>query len=157
MLCWITHRKLARNAALRAFRAWGVELVEEWIWAKVAAKGDPVVDLEGTWRRAWEVCLVGRKREDGGVLVDDQEGEGEVTEMRDVKRRVIVAVPDVHSRKPCLKEMLDNMLPEHADLRVLEVFARHLVAGWMSWGDEVLKFQSKEHWTQGFECRNISG
>ncbi|KAK3076285.1 hypothetical protein LTS18_013420, partial [Coniosporium uncinatum] len=35
--------------------------------------------------------------------------------------------------------------------RGLEVFARHLVEGWWSWGDEVLKFSWDGCWRKGCE------
>jgi N6-adenosine-specific RNA methylase IME4 len=55
-------------------------------------------------------------------------------------------VPDMHSRKPCLKKMLEEYIPEPADYSALEVFSRYLVTGWTSWGNEVLKFNCDYYW-----------
>ncbi len=54
------------------------------------------------------------------------------------------AVPDVHSRKPNLRQLFDEILPP--GYAALEVFARNLTAGWWSWGDDVLHFQHTSHW-----------
>jgi N6-adenosine-specific RNA methylase IME4 len=66
-----------------------------------------------------------------------------------VKRKVIIGVPDLHSRKPNLKKLLEDMMGTREDeYEALEIFARNLIAGWWSWGNEVLKFQSPEHWAE---------
>ena len=123
--CWITHKASARNAALEAFETWDVQLVEEWAWLKVTANGEPVTEITGLWRKPYEILLLGRKRTSG-------KGEG------DLKRRVIVGVPDFHSRKPNLKALIESGMPEQ--YRALEIFARNLTAEWCAWGDEVLKY-----------------
>ena len=66
-------------------------------------------------------------------------------------RRVIASVPDFHSRKPCLKELIEPLMAERADYRALEVFARNLVAGWWSWGDECTKFNEESFWEASTE------
>jgi len=66
----------------------------------------------------------------------------------DVKRRVLVGVPDLHSRKPNLKSIFEQVMKKEK-YEALEVFARNLTAGWWGWGDEVLKFQSEEYWIEG--------
>ena len=35
---------------------------------------------------------------------------------------------------------------EEGQYEALEVFARNSTAGWWGWGNEVLKFQGREHW-----------
>jgi len=105
-------------------------LIEEWIWLKVTASGQPICRLESTYRRPYEILLLGRKT-DQNVPVQ-------------VKRRVFVGVPDLHSRKPNVRNFIDSMLgPSYHGL---EIFARNLTAGWWAWGNEVLKFQGEEHW-----------
>jgi N6-adenosine-specific RNA methylase IME4 len=61
-----------------------------------------------------------------------------------IDRKVIIGVPDLHSRKPNLRTVFDGVLP--IGYLGLEVFARTLTAGWWSWGNEVLMFQQKHHW-----------
>ncbi|KAL1839055.1 hypothetical protein VTJ49DRAFT_1919 [Mycothermus thermophilus] len=116
------------------FAEWGVEPVGEWIWVKVTARGEPVVSVESCWRRPWERLIIARRK---GL---DPSGAGAV------KGKVIVSVPDVHSRKPNLKRLFEEegLLPERYE--ALEVFARNLTAGWWAWGDEVLKFQWRDWW-----------
>ncbi|KAH6631835.1 MT-A70-domain-containing protein [Chaetomium tenue] len=124
------------------FAAWGVDVVGEWTWLKVTSRGEPVVSVESRWRRPWERLVIGWKR--GG---DGGSGNGSGT--GPVEGKVIVAVPDVHSRKPNLRGLFEELLPERYE--ALEVFARNLTAGWWAWGDEVLLFQRKECWVEGGE------
>ncbi|KAG6366486.1 hypothetical protein INS49_000663 [Diaporthe citri] len=114
------------------FAEWGLELVGEWTWLKVTTAGEPMVDVNSTWRKPWERLLIARKR-------------GAETRLP-CRSRVIVSVPDLHSRKPNLRPLLEDVLPP--GYRGLEIFARNLTAGWWSWGDEVLKFQQPEHWVE---------
>jgi len=130
---WITNKPVFRDlvtAARGLFERWGLRLVEEWIWLKVTASGQPICRLESTHRRPYEILLFGPKTNDSRPI--------------EIKRRVIVGVPDLHSRKPNVRSMLDPMLPP--SYQALEIFARNLTAGWWSWGNEVLKFQAEEHW-----------
>lgn len=131
--CWITNRASSRETALEAFRAWDVQLIEEWTWLKTTVGGLPVTQIDGLWRKPYEVLLLGRK--------DSDEAQGSDS---DVRRRIIVAVPDLHSRKPHLRPLIEPFLP--ATYRALEVFARNLTADWWSWGDEVLKHNWDGHW-----------
>ncbi|KAI9053182.1 hypothetical protein LZ554_003448 [Drepanopeziza brunnea f. sp. 'monogermtubi'] len=148
---WITNKPAFRALVLDPtglFDAWGVTLVEEWVWLKTTLSGDPIQALDSAWRKPWEVLLVGKR----GVHRDVK-----------VKRRVVIAVPDLHSRKPCLKMVFDAILKVQPEGGVasgtgsvieglkdkyqgLEIFARNLTSGWWSWGDEVLKFQDKNCW-----------
>ncbi|KAL6244175.1 hypothetical protein RBB50_009045 [Rhinocladiella similis] len=126
---WITNKASIRANVVQTFGSMGFSLEEEWIWIKVTTQGLPVMPLNGLWRRPYEVLLLFRRREPGTKP----------------QRRIIAAVPDLHSRKPCLKVLLEELLPPQP--QVLELFARSLIAGWYSWGDEVLKFQRETHWT----------
>ena len=132
--CWITNKASVREIALEAFKAWDVRLVEEWAWLKTTVCGLPVNQIDGLWRKPYELLLLGRK--------DIDEVENSHIE---VQRRVIVAVPDLHSRKPHLKTLIEPLLP--GTYRALEIFARNLTAEWWSWGDEVLKYNWEGHWS----------
>jgi N6-adenosine-specific RNA methylase IME4 len=112
------------------FEGWGVHLVEEWIWLKVTSAGEPISELGSMWRKPYEILLVGRR----GAFPDG-----------DVKRRVLVGVPDLHSRKPNLKSIFEQVMKKEK-YEALEIFARNLTSGWWAWGNEVLKFQSDECW-----------
>jgi N6-adenosine-specific RNA methylase IME4 len=115
------------------FAEWGLELVCEWTWLKVTTAGEPIVSVDSTWRKPWERLLIAKRQ---GAGMTKLPGQG----------RVIVSVPDLHSRKPNLRPLFEDILPP--GYRALEVFARNLTAGWWSWGDEVLKFQQPEHWVE---------
>lgn len=73
-------------------------------------------------------------------------------------RRVIAAVPDLHSRKPNLKSILENVFfTETGQLQsysALEVFARNLTAGWWAAGNEVLRFNERECWVDLGSTKN---
>lgn len=134
---WVTNKPTLREMLLGEgglFEEWGVQLVEEWIWLKVTSKGEPICALDSVWRKPFEVLLLGRR---GGERVGG------------MKRRVILGVPDLHSRKPNLKILFEHIMGrKEGEYDALEIFARNLTAGWWSWGNEVLKFQSPEHWAE---------
>ena len=138
---WVTNSARFTDLLLTAsggnssvFDEWGVELVGEWTWLKITARGEPIVGLESVWRRPWERLLIARKK---GFYGHAMKGP--------VKDKVILAVPDAHSRKPNLRALFEEeLLPERYE--ALEVFARSMTAGWWAWGDEVLLFQRRECW-----------
>jgi len=141
---WITNKPAVRDLVLGEgglFECWGVELIEECIWLKTTLHGDPVTPIDSVWRKPYEILLIGRKRRTHFTSAEKlSQKHG------DVKRRVLMSVPDLHSRKPCLKELVDTLVPDSDCYRALEVFARHLIAGWWSWGDECIKFNWEGNW-----------
>ena len=138
--CWITNKPSVRDIAMKAFENWDVSLIQEWAWLKTTVHGHPMSRINGLWRKPYEILLLGRKR---SAERDKTIGVGDC-----VQRRVIVAVPDLHSRKPNLKELLESMMPNPLSYRALEIFPRNLTAGWWSWGDEVLKFNWEGNWSK---------
>ncbi|OAA77005.1 MT-A70 family [Akanthomyces lecanii RCEF 1005] len=130
---WITNKPrivYLLTAPGGVFEEWGLEFVAEWTWLKVTANGRPLFPLAAAWRRPWEKLLVAKRK-------------GQAAPRR-LAPKTIVAVPDLHSRKPNLRGLFGDILgPGYSGL---EVFARGLTAGWWSWGDEVLKFQQPQHW-----------
>lgn len=129
---WVTNKSAHRDLVLGEgglFQSINVTLVEEWIWIKTTTKGAPITELDGVWRKPYEVMLLGQAPQSRLQLAQPA---------KEIRRRVIAGVPDLHSRKPCLKTLIEPYLPQ--DHQVLEVFARYLVQGWTSWGNEVLKF-----------------
>ena len=134
---WVTNKHSITELLTTAnglFAAWGLELAAEWVWLKVTATGEPVVDLESTWRKPWERLLVARRPS--------------LQKARHVLDKVIIGVPDVHSRKPNLRSLFDPLLGQ--GYKGLEIFARNLTAGWWSWGDEVLFYQRHDQWVPSF-------
>ncbi|KAI9713242.1 MAG: hypothetical protein M1820_001228 [Bogoriella megaspora] len=141
---WITNKAAVRELVLGSgglFETWNVRLEEEWLWAKVTDGGDLVTNIRAVNTKPYEVLLLGRRQSTSIQAGGSETGTGAV------KRRVIVAVRDLHSRKPCLKRLIEPLMTNGKDYRALEVFARHLVAGWWSWGNEVLKYNWEGCWT----------
>ena len=137
---WITNQLRVNDSILAAdglFSQLNVVPEEEWIWIKTTIHGEPVTKLDGVWRKPYEVLLIGRHWK---YLSSYQCTSP-------LKRRVLAGVPDLHSRKPCLKSLAERWLHlDEGKHHVLEIFARNLVSGWDSWGLEVLKFQNVESW-----------
>ncbi|KAG5954297.1 hypothetical protein E4U58_000112 [Claviceps cyperi] len=139
---WITNKAsipelLASPNGDSVFASWGVQLAAEWTWLKITADGKPLYDMASVWRKPWEKILIAKRI-------------GAPTPPR-LRSKVIVAAPDVHSRKPNLRGLLGQVLGDgdgrgEAQYCGLEVFARNLTAGWWSWGDEVLHFQERRYW-----------
>lgn len=143
--CWITNKSVVRSTALASFfDAWNVELVEEWIWVKTTIKGEPVYDIDGLWRKPYEVLLLGKKRDPHAW----SKSAAQEKDVASVPRRLIFGVPDLHSRKPCLRELIEPLMADQAKYRALEVFARNMTAGWLAWGDEALKFNWNGYWAK---------
>lgn len=167
VLIWVTNSPTTKESARAAMRKWQVELVEEWLWVKTTVSGETVTELDGLWRKPYEAVLIGRKLEVRDSRTEVQttrvgsDGALPSTGKRKLKRRIIFAVPDVHSRKPCLKELVDRLLspPEPRypnEWRTLEVFARNLVSGWCSWGNEVLRFNHLDEWVETDSSRSTT-
>ena len=153
VVMWITNKSLFREIVLGEgglFEEWNVELVEEWVWLKVTENGEPICALDSVWRKPYEILLVGRHRSSAAFENGRLVGEEEEAPER-VKRRVILGVPDLHSRKPNLKGLVQKLMSlgkeKDGKYEALEIFARNLTTGWWSWGDEACKFQAEDHWT----------
>jgi N6-adenosine-specific RNA methylase IME4 len=123
---WVTNKEALERQALGALRPLKLHLQQEWTWVKVTSAGEPVTELTGMWRKPYERLLLF--------------GPADVP----LSRKIIIAVPDVHSRKPSLKHLFDQLLPPEPF--VLELFARNCTTGWWSWGDQVLCFQNAKGW-----------
>lgn len=123
---WITNKQAVGQEVLSALSSLGLHLQQEWVWVKVTSNGIPVTELHGVWRKPYERLLL----------------FGHAS--KPVSRRFIIAVPDIHSRKPSFKRLFDEILPD--GYRALELFARYLTAGWWAWGDQVLHFQNVNEW-----------
>ncbi|KAF2636974.1 MT-A70-domain-containing protein, partial [Massarina eburnea CBS 473.64] len=137
---WITNKEALRDHMLGPgglFEKWNIGLIEEWVWVKTTTQGEPMFDIDSLTRKPYEVLLLGRAAPNSWTTMGPAPA---------VKKRVIAAVPDIHSRKPCLKELLEPYMPDKQDYSVLEIFSRYLVSGWMSWGNEVLKFNNDQYW-----------
>lgn len=87
---WLTNKGGLREKFVEeVIPRWGCVLEAEWVWGKVTANGEWVFDVESRMRKPYEMLLILRK----------EGGEAE----RRVEGRILFAVPDLHSRKPCVK------------------------------------------------------
>ena len=146
---WITNKPAFKEILLGEggyFDEWGVGLIEEWVWLKVTKQGEPVCALDSAWRKPYEILLLGQRQ-----LSPAPEHENGDRRRERIKRRVIFGVRDLHSRKPNLKELMEELTSletrEHGNYEALEIFARNMTVGWWSWGVEACKFQAEEYWT----------
>ncbi|KAF9934518.1 Methyltransferase-like protein 4 [Linnemannia zychae] len=156
---WITNRTKIRKVVVeKLFPAWGLELVAQWYWLKITTHGEPVLSLDNKHRRPYESILIGKKKtvassgplEDVAIPTD--------IFSTNIKRRLIVSVPSQHSRKPSIMDLLseeyfkDNSpttskqeeMAQNTTKYVpnrLELFARTLEEGVLSWGNEPFKYQ----------------
>ncbi|EDN03119.1 MT-A70 family [Histoplasma capsulatum] len=161
---WITNSIKSRSTTLNALGAAGLYPLEEWIWVKTTVDGQPAWPLDGLWRRPYEVLILAQREKPTPEDKQQNNKDESNSEFCGIKRRVIVAVPDIHSRKPNLKELIENIFfPSPTKARngtpngkekylsrtysSLEVFARNLTAGWWACGDEVLRFNWTGWWT----------
>ncbi|KAJ5635629.1 uncharacterized protein N7484_008942 [Penicillium longicatenatum] len=158
---WITNSEKARRVAYEALLASGFRIHEEWVWIKITADGQAVCPLDGLWRKPYEILVIGRK--DPISAVSDlgyatSQGKTDTINLLDVDpstitRRVIAAVPDLHSRKPNLKPIFERVLFGVSDstrksYSALEVFARSLTSEWWACGNEVVKFNARDNWVE---------
>jgi N6-adenosine-specific RNA methylase IME4 len=137
---WTTNSAKSHQAAYSALDSANLQVTEEWIWLKVTENGEPVVPLDGLWRKPYEVLLIGTPKTE--------------TELKGSKplKRLLVAVPDMHSRKPNLKELFEMLYFPTDDgtqtYTALEAFARNLTSGWYSCGNDVLRFNADQWWSE---------
>ena len=150
---WVTNKEdLIRFACKTLLPAWGASHVATLLWLKVTCTGELVCPIDperaqsaGMPHRPYETLVVGR--------VGSASADVEALEARLLQSRVIVSdAGRRHSRKPSLDELfrplLSALLPTTQVPACLEMFARELRSGWVSWGNEVLLFQER---TANFE------
>ncbi|KAL1977427.1 hypothetical protein VTN31DRAFT_286 [Thermomyces dupontii] len=145
---WTTNSAKSCQAAHKVFQDTGIVPVEEWIWLKTTVSGEPVTPLDGLWRKPYEILIIGQ-----AAATATSGMVGAESSSTRVNRRLLVAVPDVHSRKPNLGELVKAVgFFSSGDpgtgqkYAALEVFARNLTAGWTACGDDVLRFNSDRWW-----------
>ncbi|XP_076251443.1 methyltransferase like 4 isoform X2 [Rhynchophorus ferrugineus] len=110
------------------FPKWGVKFVAKWYWVKITTLGDPICEFsEPPGKQPFEQIIFGY-RNPSKCLPDSG--------------KLLISVPSaIHSSKPPLVEVIQNLLPENP--QCLEIFARYLLPNWTSYGNEVLKFQNE--------------
>ncbi|CCX04555.1 MT-A70-domain-containing protein [Pyronema domesticum] len=137
---WITNAGRVRKGVEGLWKKWGLEERAEWCWVKITTSGEAVVSLEAEGKRGYEVLLMGARKGEASLAAPLA---------RLLENKVVVGVPEVHSRKPCLRKIVEKEMPGH---KGVEVFARCLTEGWTSFGDEVVRFNWEGWWGDEVEC-----
>ncbi|XP_072979046.1 methyltransferase-like protein 2 isoform X1 [Typha angustifolia] len=139
---WMTNReKLRIFVEKELFPAWGVTDAAIFYWMKVKPDGSLICDLDSFHHRPYECLLLGYVN----VNVDS---ECLATHKCLRSIQVIVSVPGAHSRKPPLGKLLLEHIPGPKPAKCIELFAREMVAGWTSWGNEPLHFQDSTYFLE---------
>ncbi|KAL6784179.1 hypothetical protein ACKKBG_A05115 [Auxenochlorella protothecoides x Auxenochlorella symbiontica] len=132
---WVTNReRLRRFVETELLPAWGLRHVATWHWLKLTPGGCPISAMGSNHRRPYEPLLICRAAGQG-MSAAPPLGEG----TKHLDGRVFASVPGQHSRKPHLGHQLRELVAGGGEC--LEMFARELFPGWVSWGNEVLKYQ----------------
>ncbi|GFY95888.1 methyltransferase MT-A70 family protein [Actinidia rufa] len=121
------------------FPSWGVKYMASLYWLKVNADGLLTSELDLFHHRPYECLLVGYCH--GGAV--DSECLSRFKPILD--NQVFISVPGDYSRKPPIGELLLEYVPGVKPARCIELFAREMIAGWTSWGNEPLHFQESRY------------
>ncbi|XP_020530219.1 methyltransferase-like protein 2 isoform X1 [Amborella trichopoda] len=133
---WVTNReKLRVFVEKELLPAWGVNQETIFYWLKIKEDGSLLSDLDLIHHRPYECLVLGYTQGKGGNFCDQQK----YTPLKG--DQVVISIPGDHSRKPPIGNLLTNHVPGPLPARCLELFARELMAGWTSWGNEPLRFQ----------------
>lgn len=122
---------------------------------KVTTHGEPVLNLECGHRKPYEGILIGTRMpsvntDTSAITVGLPNVDEKSSSSHSVKKRLLVSVPSQHSRKPSIAQMLENEflasseqsnLSQDKEPRRLELFARNLEGGFVSWGNEPIRYQ----------------
>ncbi|XP_021612813.1 methyltransferase-like protein 2 isoform X3 [Manihot esculenta] len=136
---WVTNREKLRNFVEKElFPSWGAHYAATFYWLKVKADGSLISDLDLFHHRPYECLLLGYCH-----------GKGRNSEhMSSWSDKVIISIPGDYSRKPPIGELLLEHVPGPKHARCIELFAREMIGGWTSWGNEPLHFQKSSYFVE---------
>ncbi len=120
LFIWVTMPNLIEG--IETIKSWGFNYKTcGFTWLKIYKNGNPVCGL-GYWTRSnAELCLLATKGKPKRI------NKGVYQAVLDIQRE--------HSRKPdCVRNRIVELM---GDLPRIELFARHKVAGWDCWGNEI--------------------
>ncbi|TYH11748.1 hypothetical protein ES288_A06G010600v1 [Gossypium darwinii] len=137
---WVTNReKLRTFIEKELFPAWGVRYVSTIYWLKVKGNGSLIGCLDLFRHRPYECLLLGYCQ---GKEMDSNCH----SVFRSIKdEHIIISIPGGYSRKPPIGELLLDHVPGVKPARCIELFAREMLGGWVSWGNEPLHFQDSRY------------
>ena len=116
------------------FPAWGCGLrpiMEDWLWLKLTTRGGLCLPFGLPNRKPYERLVVG--------FIPGQEKP-----QTPFPRVAFASTPFEHSVKPRLGGLFQELGLIPPESPKLELFARELQAGWVSLGNEALKFQDAD-------------
>ncbi|XP_058222772.1 methyltransferase-like protein 2 [Rhododendron vialii] len=140
---WVTNREKLRGFVEKElFPSWGVKYMATLYWLKVKADCILTSDLDLFHHRPYECLLLGYCH-------------GEVRNTECLSRfkpipdnQVFISIPGDYSRKPPIGELLLEYVPGSKPARCIELFAREMLGGWTSWGNEPLHFQESRYFSR---------
>ncbi|XP_009334546.2 methyltransferase-like protein 2 isoform X2 [Pyrus x bretschneideri] len=139
---WVTNREKLRGFVEKElFPAWGVEYAATCYWLKVKADGSLIGDLDLFHHRPYECLLLGLCP---GKATDDNSRSKPIPD-----NQIMLSIPGDYSRKPPVARFLQEYSPGLQRSRCVELFAREMTAGCVSWGNEPLHFQESGNFTRG--------
>nr|XP_029143571.1 methyltransferase-like protein 2 isoform X3 [Arachis hypogaea]XP_029149910.1 methyltransferase-like protein 2 isoform X3 [Arachis hypogaea] len=140
---WVTNREKLRSfAENELFPAWGVGYAATFYWLKVKANGSLIGDIDLFHHRPYECLIL-------GYIAGKVNNSSKHSKFKPVKdHHVIMTIPGDYSRKPPIADLLLDYVPGLRPPRCIELFARELTAGWVSWGNEPLHFQDSRYFVK---------
>ncbi|KDP38467.1 hypothetical protein JCGZ_04392 [Jatropha curcas] len=140
---WVTNREKLRDFVEKElFPTWGVNYAASFYWLKVKADGSLITDLDLFHHRPYECLLLGYCRREGT-------NSEQMSSWRAIEHNeIIISIPGDYSRKPPIGELLLEHVPGPKPVRCIELFAREMIGGWTSWGNEPLRFQGLNYFIE---------
>ncbi|KAG8197170.1 hypothetical protein JTE90_011329 [Oedothorax gibbosus] len=135
IVLWVTNNEAQMNFITKVlFNKWKVSNFTGWHWLKVTQKGRVIHPIDWHHKKPYENLLLIR------IPFNDNQSSS-TSFLEPEPHKIIVSVPSsIHSHKPPLDEILKPYISENPNC--LELFARYLLPGWTSLGNEVLKLQN---------------
>ncbi|XP_075215497.1 methyltransferase like 4 [Lycorma delicatula] len=112
------------------FPSWSIKYVSTWFWIKVTKKGETVCEFsDPPGKQPYERIVFACATERSKSYKNPED------------KKIIISIPSaIHSHKPPLSELMNGYLNDTP--KCLELFARYLLPGWTSCGDQVLSLQN---------------
>lgn len=140
---WVTNKEKLRVFIEKdLFPKWGVKYLATHYWLKVKADGSLIGELDLFHHRPYE-CLVL-----GYCYPEDEDSKHFSKPISIPDGQVLISIPGDYSRKPPIGEMLWEYVPGSDPPRCLELFAREMLGGWTSWGNEPIRFQDSRYFSK---------
>lgn len=113
------------------------------IYKQVTTSGTPICPFnEESKKQPYEIIIIGRK-------INLLQATDTQTASTKNNPKVVVSVPSsINSHKPPLIDVIHKIYPDRILNRKLEIFARYLIPGFISYGNEVVKLQHESLYIQ---------